>query len=166
MPFYDYLCKKCDYIMEVRHGMSECPVISCEFCGSQDMEKMIAQINLNTKTGQTHTVQQMKDKQKSMREMKQDLRENYEVHEVSITQKNTTYENIYKEIKGNGTEVRDTMKEQRKRNQEKSRKKLIENNKNFAKIRDKRILEVKERMAKESYEKRAINPIKESKKED
>lgn len=48
MPLYVYNCKKCNYDMDVRHGMSEAPKIECEECDSI-MKKVIRGTNFQLK---------------------------------------------------------------------------------------------------------------------
>jgi len=45
MPIYEYQCKKCEYVMEVRHSISETSKslkLKCEKCGSNKLEKLIS----------------------------------------------------------------------------------------------------------------------------
>ncbi len=41
MPTYDYACKKCEEVFEVFHNMTATPEVTCEKCGSTDVEKQI-----------------------------------------------------------------------------------------------------------------------------
>jgi putative FmdB family regulatory protein len=40
MPSYDYKCKSCSHVREIKHTMNETPVIYCDNCG-KEMEKII-----------------------------------------------------------------------------------------------------------------------------
>lgn len=160
MPFYDYRCPHCFNENEIQHSMKENPRIKCGICGYKKMEKMISMTNVNVKSGATIKSNQVKNEVKKIKDMHTELREDYGVHDVTLTRPDMTYKHIYEEIKGNGKEVRDTMIEKRKANASDIRKKNIERQKHFATIRDQRIKEVKERAAKTAFEKRAIKPIK------
>lgn len=160
MPFYDYKCPHCDNEEEIQHLMKEDPQIKCSSCGYKKMEKQIALVSVNTKTGVTNRARSINTHVKKSKEMKQELRDDFGIHDVSITQQGMSYKKIYDEIKGNGKEVKDTMIEKRKQNGYDLRKKNIEKQKKFATIRDQRIKEIKERSAKTAYENRSINPIK------
>lgn len=162
MPTYVYQCQEseCRATHDLSHGMTETPKIKCPICGSTKNEKVFQPINISTHTGKTIAADRIINRTKAQKGMASDLKENYGIHDMTLTRRDMPYEKIYEEIKGNGVEVRDTMKEHRKNNQAKSRKKLTENNKAFAKIRDQRIKEFKEIKAKEAYESRKIDQIK------
>jgi putative FmdB family regulatory protein len=42
MPRYDYRCKKCDAVQEVKHSIKEDPEVVCLMCGSSDTRRMIS----------------------------------------------------------------------------------------------------------------------------
>lgn len=41
MPIYEYLCQSCAYRFEVKQGMKDDPIMSCERCG-KDVTKLIS----------------------------------------------------------------------------------------------------------------------------
>ena len=43
MPLYDYACEPCDLVIEVRHKISEDPVVLCEKCEVK-MERLISSV--------------------------------------------------------------------------------------------------------------------------
>lgn len=49
MPLYDYKCRKCKHIQEVRQSLEEfeADIIICEKCGNQ-MEPMISRVPFKT----------------------------------------------------------------------------------------------------------------------
>jgi putative FmdB family regulatory protein len=42
MPTYDYICRKCENTVEIIHSIKETPVIKCEECQDQVMERLIS----------------------------------------------------------------------------------------------------------------------------
>jgi putative FmdB family regulatory protein len=42
MPLYEYICKECDAILEVHHGMFEEHKSKCSVCNSKELTKMIS----------------------------------------------------------------------------------------------------------------------------
>ncbi len=42
MPTYDYVCNRCNNIMELFHGMNETPEVKCSECASEDTFKKIS----------------------------------------------------------------------------------------------------------------------------
>lgn len=161
MPTYEYGCKSCGFVTEIRHGMKEEPVVVCDQCESKQTERLISLTNLNTRTGISSAARKIIDRTKRQGEMSSDLRENLGVHDMAINSAQCkNYEHAYKEIKANSQSVKDTMKEKAKQNANESRARLVENHRNFQKIKDQRIKDMKERNAKTAYAKRAINPIK------
>lgn len=42
MPTYDYICRKCENTVEIVHSIKEDPVIVCEECPDQVMERLIS----------------------------------------------------------------------------------------------------------------------------
>lgn len=159
MPFYDYYCTNCGNVTEVSHAMAETPAVECPFCHAKQIEKLISAPNLTH--GKTLAIEAMRSGQRKQLEMKQDLRENYGVHDMAVNKaQNMTYEKVYDEIKANSQTVKDTMIEKRKQSDADVRRKQIERHVAFQKIKDQRIKEVKERTAKQAYERRTIDPIK------
>ena len=165
MPFYNYECNNCFNMMEIQHGMKETPVIECSKCGSKTVEKVISLPYLNTHSGKTLQASQMTDRLKQRSDMRTDLRESCGIHEMTPTMPGVTFEHLYKEIKGNGKEVKATMDENRKRQNEQAKKRHAAKMQANAPFREQRIKAAKEEIAKRNYEKRAIDPIKKPKKD-
>lgn len=42
MPTYDYKCEKCGTIVEIVHSIKESPIILCEKCPEQNMNRLIS----------------------------------------------------------------------------------------------------------------------------
>ena len=48
MPTYVYNCKECNYDRDIKHGMTETPVIECEECNTV-MKKVIRSTSFQLK---------------------------------------------------------------------------------------------------------------------
>ena len=42
MPTYEYLCHKCEKVVEIVHSIKESPVITCDDCPDEVMERLIS----------------------------------------------------------------------------------------------------------------------------
>jgi putative FmdB family regulatory protein len=51
MPIYEYACSKCGQQKEVFHRMSESPVIECEHCEGEHLQKLISAAGFRLKGG-------------------------------------------------------------------------------------------------------------------
>lgn len=155
MPYYDYECRECEHLTETSHSMFDSPKITCEECGSTDTFKAVTGCNMNFKTSTTVEIERAIEKTKRRVGMRDDLRENYGVHEVAPVYGNT-FEDAYRGVKENGNKVREKMSSETEINEKKTRQKQIERTKNFQKIKGKRIEAIKEKRKKEGFENRKI----------
>jgi hypothetical protein len=91
--------------------------------------------------------------------MRQDLRENYGVHDMKLPKNSGQkgFANVYNEIKSMGSFIPEKMKKQREENQKKTKEKQKEWMKGAMKRTPKRAKEIKKRRAKEKAAKRAIS---------
>lgn len=53
MPRYDYRCKHCEHVFEVRHGMNESPS-PCPNCGENDLQRLITTVPAIARGMMTH----------------------------------------------------------------------------------------------------------------
>ena len=56
MPTYEYKCKKCGYIFEVKHSMNEDPLLFCPECKSQAQKVITAGSGFIIKGTQSRTI--------------------------------------------------------------------------------------------------------------
>jgi hypothetical protein len=90
--------------------------------------------------------------------MKEDLRENYGVHGMKLSENpgQKGAEKVYNDIKSMGSFVKEKMQETRETNQKKTREKQKTWMKQALKRTPKRAREIKKKRAKEAAQKRAI----------
>jgi len=158
MAFYDYLCLACYEILEVQHGFNDTPDLTCK-CGSKEFERLISNVNVNTKSGKTLRQERFITSQKQYIDKRTDLRENYGVHEVKVLPDGKTFNNVYEDIKRRGTDVKEQMKKTVEETQKKTDIKLQENRERAFKNRESRIKVIKERQAQEKYEARKLGDV-------
>jgi len=102
---YEYECEECGSMQEEFHGMMESPEINCISCESDNVFKSIsggAGFLVRTPISSKKI-----DKFKRLGEKKEDLKENYNVHDVGYS--NCPFNELYKTIKNNGSLVKDQM---------------------------------------------------------
>jgi putative FmdB family regulatory protein len=149
MPTYEYKCPDCEDIIEVNHSMNEKKDIDCKQCNTRTT-KIISRCSFAIK--HTFAKRQMHDDIKSEDDAREDLKQNYGVEKVNITDKNNSFQEVYGSIKGAGSYVRDKMQQETEVN----KKKTADKKKNWqAQITRKRIDEKTERLKEETNKKEA-----------
>jgi putative FmdB family regulatory protein len=154
MPTYDYSCKACEAEFEIFHGISEKPKVSCPKCGSKDTFKMISVCSIAIHN--TGRVRAATDRFKRESEQRADLRQNYGVEKITPLRRGATINDIYKEVKSQGTFVRDKMQLQKEIDEAKRKAKRREWQIKANKRAPAKYEKIKEERAKEAAAKRAI----------
>ena len=152
MPNYDYGCTKCNHEFEVSHGMTEKPRIKCPECGSSAKKLITGCGFIIHNTGAMNAA---RERAKSEAAMRADLRDNYGVEQISPVGGNSIAD-VHKDVRQQGSLVRDQMQQKREENERKTKAKqrdwAVKARKRApmkAKIRD-------EKKAEEAAAKRAI----------
>ena len=153
MPFYDYSCRSCSAVFETMHGMNEKPEVVCPECGSKKTSKEISSCGIIVR--KTTAINRVKDHIKKEHFQRKDLLENYGVEKINPLQ-GASFDNVYGEIKKQGSLVREQMHMQKEIDTAKNRAKrkdwLVKANKRAPE--KSRIM--KENQAKEAAAKRRI----------
>ena len=146
MPYYIYECQDCGLNTEVRHGMFDSPQLTCDRCKSHNLIKSITPCSIITK------------RSSSVVDMRQDLKENYGVHDMKISQNpgEKGFEKVYNDIKESGSFVKERMIQKREENQKKTKEKQRQWMKGALARTPKKAKNMKEKKAKENAKKRAI----------
>ena len=119
MPNYDYGCNKCNLEFEVSHSMNEKPRIKCPECGSV-AKKLITGCGFIVHN--TSAIRAARERAKSEQAIRADLRDNYGVEKISPVRGNTLAD-VHKDVRQQGTLVRDQMQQQRELNAQKTKAK-------------------------------------------
>ena len=150
MAFYDYRCDKCDGVFEVSHGMTETPDIKCPKCGTK-ASKMPSVCGIVVRGGASN----MRDSIVKQGDARQDLLENYGVENVTPLA-GQNFDSVYKDIKSQGSMVKDQMQEKVATNEAKKRIERREWVKKANKRVGERTRKAQEKKKKEEAKKRAI----------
>ncbi len=51
MPTYEYQCKECEHVEEVRHGMNEASPTQCPKCTHESLQRLISSTSFHLKGG-------------------------------------------------------------------------------------------------------------------
>jgi putative FmdB family regulatory protein len=122
VPAYDYRCPECESVGEVFHGMNESPTYLCPQCGVP-MRRVFNTFNLGH--GKRRVQRRIEDKLKAESDMKQEMREDYGVEGFQPIAAQSVAE-VYNDVKGSGSFVRDRMQAEAERAQAKRKKKSRE----------------------------------------
>ena len=106
MPRYDYSCRQCDFEFELIHGFQEKPKPACPKCGSPDTFKMVSACGIVIHS--TRAKRFVLDAVKKESEQREALRRDYGIEKVTPTA-GVTMDQVYSEIKKQGTFTRDKM---------------------------------------------------------
>ena len=112
VPNYDYGCSKCNHEFEVSHGMNDKPRIRCPECGSAAKKLVMGCGFIVRNSGAIHAA---KERAKAETDMRSDLNQNYGVEQVSPVGGNS-FSDVYKDVKQQGSLVRDQMQQKREEN--------------------------------------------------
>jgi len=152
MPNYDYKCKECGHEAVMSHSFKVKPEFACPDCENL-MVKVFKSINFSVRNN--IVAQRIKDQYVRESDMRQDLRENHCVENLTPMASGTV-EQAYREIKDSGNSVRDKMQEQIAQNETESRKKQKEWQIGANKRVKARTLEKRQREAEQAARKRKI----------
>ena len=152
-PFYDYCCKGCDTVFEVRHAISDKPIVVCPQCQSKDTRKVISACAIIVKNS---TNRRVKDHMSRSSDIMNDLKENYGIEKVAPLG-GSTIEEVYKDVKATGGMVRDDMQRQKEETARVTTAKQREWTKAALKRAPKRQREMAQRKAAEESARRRIN---------
>ena len=152
MPAYDYRCPECGFMDEVTHGMTEKPIYDCPDC-DVEMKRVFSVPHL----GHGKTIEQKRFSDRSAQEsdMKQEMSEDYGVESFVPFGKNGVSD-VYSDIKGNGSFVKERMQAESEVSEKKQKVKKREWMKQALKRAPKRSREKKERKAAEDAKNRAV----------
>lgn len=154
MPIYDYACESCGAEFEVLHPIDGKPGVPCPKCDSERMHKLISAPAIIV--GKASVARKMADVTRRQSEMREDLRRNYGIENVSPLQRGANIETIHSEIKKQGDYVRDSMQARKEIDEAKRKAKTRE----WLKAAYKRVPErsriMREHKLKEEAAKKAI----------
>jgi len=154
MPFYDYSCDKCGSEFETFHSMTEKPTVRCPECDSSKTRKMVSPCGIIVRN--TSAQRRCDDAVRRGSDAKQDLRENYGIENVQPLGGVSATE-VYNDIKGRGTFVKDQMQAKREHADAQAQTKRREWLKKAHKRTPARAKVKKEQKAKEKAAKEAIS---------
>lgn len=145
-PAYDYKCDSCGKVKEVFHSISESPRVGCA-CGKA-MRKAVSGFYLGGAT--------LSAKDRScVADMQSDMRENYGVEKFSPVG-GASVSDIYRDVKSQGSLVRDQMQAKKEINERKQREKIREWKKGALARTPQRAKEKIERRKREEAQKRRV----------
>lgn len=108
-PFYDYSCKKCDFVFELMHSFNDKPKPVCPKCKSKDTFKNISACSF--------TIHSTKAKRFVLDAVKRESDKRTELRAMGIEninpRKGVTLDQVYSEIKKNGGAVQEQMQAQK-----------------------------------------------------
>jgi len=152
MPIREYACENSHVFDFLERKKSDKPK-RCPECGSGNLTKLFSTFGFSVRSsGQMRRIADHFNKES---EMKQDLKENYGVENVSpIGARNLS--EVHAEVKSTGSYVKDKMQENSEKQATARREKKKEWARGAMQRAPKRRLEMKERRAAEAAEKRKI----------
>lgn len=153
MPTYEYRCAECGIVSEFRHPISgPSTPLSCPSCGEDGMRRIVSACGFSVRD--SGAARRRRDRGRERADMRQDLRENYQVTDVRPLA--GSLESVYSEVKSQGSAV----KEQMAQRIEASKKEKAEKERRRAEGRPqrikKRVAVLKEKHARKQAEDRRI----------
>jgi len=109
-PFYDYSCRKCNFVFEEMHSFRETPRIECPKCGCPDTFKMVSACGIIVHS--TRAKRFVLDAVKKESEQRERLRREFGIEKVTPTA-GVTLDQVYNEIKKQGTFTKEKMAEKK-----------------------------------------------------
>ncbi len=152
MAFYDYSCRECDFVFEIRHGINEKPNIVCPRCGSSKTFKMVSSIGIIVRSNRAKSF--VMDEVKRETDKREELR-GMGIENV-VPMAGVTLDQVYGEIKRQGSAVKEKMQAGREENENKRIKRSREWRKKALRITTERAKIRQEKQAQEDYIKRSI----------
>lgn len=152
MPYYDYSCRKCDFIFELMHSFNDKPKPVCPKCGSKDTFKNISACSF--------TIHSTKAKRFVLDAVKRESDKRTELRMMGVEKirpaKGISLDQVYSEIKKSGSAVQEQMHAQKE--VDAAKKKIKDREWKIAALKrtPERARIRKEMQAKEAAEKRAI----------
>lgn len=153
MPRYDYFCDSCEFVFEVTHPMSEKPTLACPSCSSKRVHKMPSLCGIVVKS--SARTQKIFDNVKREHEMRTDLKENFGVEKIAPLG-GRSFRDVYEDIKGRGTAVKDEMQITAEQSAKKKKEKQREWTRKANKRATPRRIEMQRRRAADEAAKRRI----------
>ena len=152
MAFYDYSCRKCDFVFELMHGFNDKPEPVCPNCNSKDTFKTVSACGIIVRSNRAKAF--VMDAVKKEAEQRSKLKE---LGLEKITPiRGVSLDQVYSEIKKQGGAVQERMHAQRERDDAKRKIKDREWKIKALKRTPERAKIRKEIKAKEDAAKRAI----------
>lgn len=106
MPRYDYVCRDCGDEHEETHGMTASPEVKCWECGGSNTFKAVQACGIIARDSGAQ--RRFTEAKRAEGDQRQDLRENYGVENVTPLAAKSVGE-VYKEVKSQGSRVKDVM---------------------------------------------------------
>lgn len=153
MPTYSYACLTCDREFEALRPIVCRDDSPCPNCGSSSTKRHVSACHFVFR--ESGTVRKLTDRGKFEAEAKADLAENYGVAKINPI-RNTSIANIYRDVKQQGSFVKDRMQQSAADNETKTRKKQREWAIEAHKRTPTRAKIIRDFRAKEAMQKRAI----------
>ena len=153
MPIREFVCGNCDYSFEFLQRKKESPrkCPACEEVGY--LQRVISACAFATRNNRMEA--KVRDEVTRGVEIKQELKEDHGIEGFSPVGSNTV-QDVYDDVKSQGSFVKDQMQETQERNQKANKKKRRKWMEGALKRSPKRRIEMKEKRAEESAEKRKI----------
>jgi len=152
---YDYNCKDCDLTFEIRHSMTEEPIVICPRCKSRETRKVPALVGMVVRSGRSVAMDRAVDQVKRNVDMKEELRRDLGIEKIQPLRRSTMKE-VYDDAKAQASQIREGMASQAERRAKDTAKKQREWTKAALLRTPKRAKERAEYKAKAAAEKRAI----------
>jgi putative FmdB family regulatory protein len=154
MPNYVYACRECEFEFDVFHSILEKPTIPCPKCTSKKTFKTVSACGIVVhNTSRTRAVMDVMRREGDQRA---DLRQNYGVEKITPLKRGATVDDIYREVKAQGSLVRDNMQAQKEIDNAKRKAKQREWTKGALRRTPVRGKMMAEQRAKEAFAKRAV----------
>lgn len=155
MPCYDYNCKDCDLTFEVRHSMTETPIVICPKCKSRSTRKVPSLVGMVVRSGRSISMDRAKDQVKRNIEMKEELRRDLGIEKIHPFGKSSMKE-VYDDAKAQSSMIKEQMAAQAARRKKESDDKRREWTRKAVQRTPQRAKERAEHKAAEAAAKRKI----------
>lgn len=154
MPCYEYRCRECELEFEVRHSMTETPIVVCPRCKSRDTHKVPCLTGVVVRN--TNATRRLEDRGRQISDMRAELREDFGVDKIHPVMPGSTLKDVYRDVKAQASQVKEQMRMEAERNAAAVKAKQREWTKQALKRTPQRWKERQEKKAAEEQKKRAI----------
>ena len=155
MPTYDYNCNGCKLTFEIRHPMTETPIVICPKCKSRSTSKVPPLVGIVSRSGRSVAMDRAKDQVKRNVDMKEEMRRDMGIEQIHALRR-STMKQVYDDAKAQKSEIKESMAAQAERRAKETATKQKEWTKKALLRTTQRRKEMSERKAKEASVKRAI----------